>query len=167
MHRQFVCWLLATTFILSACAATGAVGGSRDEDASRSTRAATTSGVTDVPGQGRLERRNGVITDHRELLATFTLTRAGDERGSGHLVLTTHGSSSCPWRVIDVQEMGDDAVRITVSSGKRGQPCTADDAPRRERVDLPSGVLAEQVTQALLATPGGASHPVTVSSPAR
>lgn len=167
MRRQFVSCVMASTFILSACAVTGTGAETRDRDASGPTRAATTAGVTDVPDQGRPERRDGVIADQKALLATFSLILAGDERGSRHLVLATHGSSSCPWRVTDVQEIGDDALRITVSSGKRGQPCTLDDARRRERVELPPGMQAGQVTEAVLSTPRGASHPVTVSAPDR
>lgn len=99
-----------------------------------------------------------------ELLATFTVDQEAGDSGSRRLVLTTHGSSSCPWRVTDVATMGARWVVITVSEGyaQSQQPCTADDAPLQHWLELPSGVRPEQITTAWLLTADDASARVTV-----
>lgn len=99
------------------------------------------------------------------LLASFSVERV-DSNGRSRLVLTTHGSSSCPWRVRDVQATGNHSVTITVGSRRatKDRTCTTDDAKRRERLDLPVEVQAEEVTTARLITADGASHTASVAT---
>jgi len=135
---------------------------SASQDASAS-EAATAGKPAPAVRERRAEGKSGFTSD--ALLASFSLERVNRTRGN-HLVLFTHGSSSCPWRVRNVQVTGTYSVTITVGSrrGTKDHPCNLDDANRRQRVDLPVGIAARNVSEVRLTTKDGASHSASVAA---
>jgi hypothetical protein len=97
MRAQHLAWLLVFAFVLSACDARGAGGETRDEAASGMAGASTGAEGGHMRVPGNPQRRDAIVADEEELLATFALNLADPDTASARLVLTTHGSSSCPW----------------------------------------------------------------------
>jgi hypothetical protein len=161
---QLLVLLVAASWPFVACDASP-VGAARSDpstgtDGSAAESADAGNMDSSVP-QGRDGRHAAVASS--ALLGTFTVEREGGN-GPSRLVLVTHGSSSCPWRVRDVQATGGRSVTITIAArqGTERHPCNLDDSKRRERFDLPSGVHAKDVATARL-TSGGAAHVASVA----
>lgn len=151
--------LLAALTGLAACASSG-------EEPINTTASASAdsspSGSTRTPSPER-SRGDGAEVPSDALLASFSVERV-ESGGHARLVLVTHGSSSCPWRARDVQATTRDTLTITVGSraGSNDRPCTADDAKRRERLDLPADVRPEQVKTIRLTAANGVSAAVSI-----
>lgn len=98
-------------------------------------------------------------------LATFSVERVSGDDPS-RLVLVTHGSSSCPWRVKEVQANAKHTLTVAVGSrpGSSDRPCTADDQKRRETVSLPANVRAEDVKTIRITAANGETHTAAVAS---
>lgn len=152
--------LLAALTGLVACA-------SSEEEPINTTASASadssTSGSTKTPSVSGRSRGDGAEMPSEAMLASFSVDRV-ESGGHTRLVLVTHGSSSCPWRAKDVQATTRDTLTITVGSraGSNDRPCTADDAKRRERLDLPADVRPEQVKTVRLTAANGGSAAVSI-----
>lgn len=121
------------------------------------------SGSTKAPSVSERSGEEGAEVPSEALLASFSVDRV-ESGGHTRLVLVTHGSSSCPWRAKDVQATARDTLTITVGSrpGSNNRPCSADDAQRRERLDLPADVRPEQVKNVHLTAANGVSAAVSI-----
>lgn len=153
--------LLAVQWSLTACDSFPEASVRSGPSASPDT-SSTTPDDDETPSARARRAGGGTGSPSGALLASFTVELMGG--GQSRLVLTTHGSSSCPWIVKDVVATGKHIVTITVGSreGTKERPCTADDAKRRETVSLPAEVQAQKVTTARLITADGASHTASV-----
>ena len=65
--------------------------------------------------------------------------------GENRLAVTTYGSSSCPRGPAGVSAGGEQEVLVAIRPlFPDRDPCTADVAPRRTVVDLPTGISADE-----------------------
>ena len=124
--------------------------------------ASSSSAATDAGRHVSLRERgggDGTTDSTKALLATFSVERLA-VAGQSRLVLVTHGSSSCPWRVTDVEVSRRTVVILTVRSrsGSSTRPCTMDDTPHHEMLTLPADVPATQVAAVRLTTADGVTH---------
>lgn len=100
------------------------------------------------------------VGSHRDsAVASFTAERLLTRRHE--LILRTRGSSTCPWRVTDVEATdGGRALTVSASSSPQtaGSLCTDDLREHREVIPLPVGVQLRQVTEVhVVAAPGGST----------
>jgi hypothetical protein len=80
--------------------------------------------------------------------------------GPGRLVLTTWGSSSCPWTPEHAQELGPAAVRVVFDdvTAEPGQACTADMAPVSTRLGVDPALTRKGGVEVVVVFPGERHH---------
>lgn len=138
---------------LAALAAAGLLAGCGGEGSEQATDPApapsTTAGTTPEPGEVPEQVPEQVEVDAPpagELDPELTLD--GDA-----LVLTTYGSSGCPAEVTAVRALDSDTLEVDVDATvPKGQLCTADLGPNPSPLELPDGVAAADVVDAVVTT---------------
>ncbi len=71
--------------------------------------------------------------------------------GAGRLVLTTWGSSSCPWTPVRIEPAGPGALRLVLGyAGEPGAACTADMAPTTARLGVDPALTRDGQVELLL-----------------
>lgn len=134
---------------LAALAAAGLLAGCGGEGSEQATDPAPTASETPsaAPGPGEVPEQVEVDAPPAGELDP-ELTLDGDA-----LVLTTYGSSGCPAEVTAVRALDSDTLEVDVDATvPKGQLCTADLGPNPRPLELPDGVAAADVVDAVVTT---------------
>lgn len=134
---------------LAALAAAGLLAGCGGEGSEQATDPAPAASETPsaTPGPGEVPEQVEVDAPPAGELDP-ELTLDGDA-----LVLTTYGSSGCPAEVTAVRALDSDTLEVDVDATvPKGQLCTADLGPNPSPLELPDGVAAAAVVDAVVTT---------------
>jgi hypothetical protein len=139
------CGVLLTALVAAGCAgSTGPDSGSVPAPTSAPSSAASSAPSSGPTGPADRDRVR-VVLDGREL------------------VLTTYGSSTCPYRVRKVEPVDEHSVRITPLRYPPDRVCTMDYRPSTVRTPVPAGLSATEVREALVILESGRTVSVPVA----